>query len=114
MAPTDSPKEQQVLVRGEVAREDNPFIPAEQSPSTCISCKPTEFKIVDLYSVGYEQKKKTTLPFIHMLSLEGPKGKVVRIRGLFDDGALVNAMCSTVFDKVKRRLGPGVTSKRQL
>jgi len=49
-----------------------------------------------------------------MLSLEGPKGEAVRIRGLFDDGALVNVMCSTIFDKVKKRIGPGVTSKRQL
>ena len=80
----------------------------------CIACEPTEFEIVDLYSVGYEQKKKATLPFIHMLSLEGPKGEVVRIRGLFDDGALVNAMCSSVFEKVKKRLGRGIPSKRQL
>jgi hypothetical protein len=79
MTPTDSPKEQQVLVRGEVARKDTSFVPAEQSPSTCISHEPTEFEIVDLYAVGYEQGKKTTLPFIHMLGLEGPRGEVVLI-----------------------------------
>ena len=100
MTPMDSLKEQWVLGRGEVVCEDNPFIPAEQSPSICIAREPTEFEIVDLYSVGYEQKKKATLPFIHMLSLEGPKGEVVRIRGLFNNGALVNAMCSSVFEKV--------------
>ena len=114
MTPTDSLKEQLVLVRGKVAREDDLSIPPEQSLSTCISHEPAKFEIIDLYSVGHEQKKKDTLPFIHLLSLEGPKGEAVRIRGLFDDGALVNVMCSTIFDKVKRRLGLGVTSKRQL
>ena len=95
----------------EVPCEDNSFIPTEQSQSTCISREPVEFEIVDLYSVGHELKEKDTLPFIHMLTLEGPKGEAVRIRGLFDDGTLVNIMCSTIFDKVKQRLGSGVTSK---
>ena len=49
-----------------------------------------------------------------MLSLKGPKGEAVRTRGLFDDGALLNVMFSTIFDKVKKRLGPGTTSKQQL
>ena len=39
---------------------------------------------------------------------------MVRIRGLFDDGALVNVMCSSVFNKIKKRLSSGVNSKRQL
>ena len=46
-----------------------------------------------------------------MINLEGPKGKVVCIWGLFDDGALVNIMCSSVFDKIKKCLGLGVNSK---
>ena len=70
-----------VLARGEVAREDNPIVPAEQTHSACISSEPDEFDIVDLYAVGHTQKKKDTVPFIHLISLEGPKGKVVRIRG---------------------------------
>ena len=103
-----------VLARGEVACEDNPIVPAEQTHSACISSEPDEFNIVDLYAVGHAQKKKDTVPFIHLISLEGPKGEVVRIRGLFDDGALVNVMCSSVFNKIKKRLSSGVNSKRQL
>ena len=114
MTPMDSLKEQLVLMWKVVAHEDNPFIPAEQSQSACISHELTEYEIVDLYSVGHEQRKKDTIPFIHMLSLEGPKGEAACIWGLSDDGALVNVICSTIFDKVKKCLGPGATSKRQL
>ena len=64
--------------------------------------------------MGHVQKKKDTVPFIHVINLEGPKGEVVCIQGLFDDGALVNVMCASVFDKIKKRLGSGVNSKRQL
>ena len=101
-------------MRGEVAREDDISIPAEQSASICISPEPVEFETVDLYAVGHERKVKETLPFIHIIKFEGPQGEVVRIRGLFDGGALVNVMCSTVFDKVKKRLRSGVTSKLKL
>ena len=107
----DSLKEQLVLMRRVVARKDGPFIPAEQSQSACMSHEFTEYEIVDLYSVGHEQRKKDTLPFIHMLSLKGPKGEAIHIQGLFDDGALVNVMCSTIFDKVKKHFGLGTTSK---
>jgi len=64
--------------------------------------------------VGLESKNTDTIPFIHNINLEGPKGEIVRVRGLFDDGALVNAMCLTVFDKVKERLGLGIPSTRRL
>jgi len=64
--------------------------------------------------VGCEPKDAVTVPFIHTIKLEGPRGEVVRVRGLFDEGALVNAMCSTVFEKVKKWLGHGIVSNRRL
>ena len=114
MTPMDSLNGHLVLVRGEVARKDNPIVPAEQTHSACISSEPDEFDIVDLYAVGHVQKKKDTVPFIHLISLEGPKGEVVHIRELFDDGVLVNVLCSSVFDNIKKHLGSGVNSKWQL
>ncbi|KIK33219.1 hypothetical protein CY34DRAFT_18506 [Suillus luteus UH-Slu-Lm8-n1] len=66
--------------------------------------------IVDLYAVGHALLNKAqattgeTVPFLHQIKLEGPKEKLVRIQALFNDGAMVAAMCSSVFAKVKHRL----------
>ena len=108
----DSLKGHLVLIQGEVAHKDNPIIPTEQTHLACISSKPDEFNIIDLYAVGHAQKEKDTLPFIHMIHLKGLKGKAAYIQGLFDDGTLVNVMCSSIFDKIKLSLG--VNSKQQL
>ena len=65
--------------------------------------------IVDLYSVGEEDKtwvslKEKEVPFMHWVWLHGPQGEVVRVNALFDGGAMVGAMCASVFEKVKHRL----------
>lgn len=77
-------------------------------------------KITDLYSVGHSHTSKPQLengeaiPFIHRIELEGPQGEIVRIRALFDDGAMVSAMCTSIFEKVKHRLCNWSTSDRRL
>jgi len=38
---------------------------------------------------------------MHWLWLHGPQGEVVRVNALFDRGAMVRAMCSLIFEKVK-------------
>jgi len=66
--------------------------------------------LIDLYSVGHmsvlEQRKAggDVVPFNQMLQLKGPQGETVHISALFDGGAVVGAMCSSVFQKVKHRL----------
>jgi hypothetical protein len=66
--------------------------------------------LIDLYSVGHvsvlEQRKAggDEVPFKQMLQLKGPQGETVHISALFDGGAMVGAMCSSVFQKVKHRL----------
>ena len=47
----------------------------------------------------------TTHPFVHTVDLKGKKGVPVKIAGLFDDGALVNSICKTVFPSLRRTLG---------
>ena len=67
--------------------------------------------IIDLYSVGHETVTRTMcntgaeVPFQHMLCLLGPQGEVVRVSALFNGCAIVSAMCTSVFEKVKHRLG---------
>ena len=65
--------------------------------------------IVDLYSVGEEDKtwvslKEKEVPFMHWVWLHGPQGEVVRVNTLFDRGVMVGTMCASVFEKVKHRL----------
>jgi hypothetical protein len=59
----------------------------------------------DLYSVGHPHTKKPQLengeaiPFIHWIELEGPKGELVQVQVLFNDGAMVSAKCISIFKK---------------
>ena len=39
----------------------------------------SETTIFDLYCVGYGEMLAKSVPFVHMVSLMGPKGKVVRM-----------------------------------
>jgi hypothetical protein len=103
-------------VRGEVAYEDTAHIPTEHL--SCTSVGSNNLDIIDLYAVGCEPKvadeTRQTLPFIHQVGLKGMRGEIVRVRGLFDDGAMVSAMCSTVFNKIKGRLGAWKPSQRRM
>jgi len=69
----------------------------------------TNSSIIDLYAVGGEDNtwvslKEKEVPFLHWLRLHGPQGEVIRVNTLFDGGAMVGAMCSSVFKKVKHCL----------
>jgi hypothetical protein len=74
----------------------------------------------DLYSVGHKIVTRSMcdtgveVPFQHTLHLFGPQGEIVRVAALFDGCAMVSAMCATVFERVKHRLGKWEKSERQL
>ncbi|KIJ58243.1 hypothetical protein HYDPIDRAFT_61227, partial [Hydnomerulius pinastri MD-312] len=76
--------------------------------------------IVDLYSAGNVEEDGDKpypgqcRPFLQHISFAGPQGEVVRVKALFDDGAMVGAMCSSFFHKVKHRLGNWGLSTRRL
>ena len=76
--------------------------------------------IVDLYSVGHKDVTRemcdtgVEVPFQHTLLILGPQGETTRVSALFDGCAMVAAMCVTVFEKVKHRLGKWSKSERQL
>ncbi|KIK11827.1 hypothetical protein PISMIDRAFT_37694, partial [Pisolithus microcarpus 441] len=53
-------------------------------------------------------------PFVQNVTIESPEGEQVRLRALFDDGAMVNAMCTTVFNKIKHRLRGWSNSSKML
>ena len=65
--------------------------------------------VIDLYAVGQEDDtwvslKEKEVPFMHWLWLHGPQCKLVRVNTLFDGGAMVGAMCSSVFKNIKHQL----------
>ncbi|KIK12068.1 hypothetical protein PISMIDRAFT_61063, partial [Pisolithus microcarpus 441] len=54
------------------------------------------------------------VPFISNITVKSDSGELVRLRALFDDGAMVNAMCTTVFEAVKHRLRGWTHSSQML
>jgi hypothetical protein len=70
--------------------------------------------IVNLYLVGEEQLQNAYLPFLQNITLAGPKGEVVWVTALFDEGAMVSVMCSSFFEKVKHRLRNWIPSAKCL
>ncbi|KAF8878603.1 hypothetical protein BD779DRAFT_1447532, partial [Infundibulicybe gibba] len=56
--------------------------------------------------------RKKAVPFVHGVELGGPNGEVVRIRSVFDDGAMVNALDSKLYETIKGRLAaPGPSAR---
>ncbi|KAG1738816.1 uncharacterized protein EDB91DRAFT_1248976 [Suillus paluster] len=116
-----------ILAHEEAPCEDHRISPCPR-PSNELVATPTatvlpsreSITVVDLYSVGHLTTTKDQLdgkeaaPFMHHISLEGPQGEAVRIRGLFDDGAMISTMCTSIYDKVKHRLGNWSQSTRKL
>ena len=76
--------------------------------TTCTS--PNELQLVDLYTVGSEELEEFKIhplpevPFVHRITVNGAHGCIIHIRGVSSSSAMVNAMCSTVYDKIKHRL----------
>ena len=68
----------------------------------------SELNIVDLFSIGTNKEKEEkdmTKPFIHQVRFHGPQGEVVRVWANIDDGTMKEVMSSSMFRKVKHRLG---------
>jgi hypothetical protein len=60
---------------------------------------------VDVYTTNDEHSDIRTQPFIHPVELKGEKGIPVNVNGLFDNGALFNSICKTVFPALRNTLG---------
>jgi hypothetical protein len=93
---------------------DNTNDPTESTTvvdDTNVTRKPVKYDIIDLYSVGSESPE---VPFMHGISIVGSKGDAVRVEALFDGGAMVAALCSSVFNKIKHRLYNWTPSTRRL
>jgi len=73
--------------------------------------------VVNLFSIGASkerEEKGITRPFIHQVRLHGPQGEIVRIWANVDDGAMREVMSSSMFEKVKHRLGTASPSSQLL
>jgi hypothetical protein len=89
-------KEEKISCRSETSSDAN-----VHSYDECI------IDIANIYMVATESGKyllEESDPFIHGVALRGPKGEVVRFRGVFNDGAGISAIDSEVFTMVKHRL----------
>jgi hypothetical protein len=90
------------------------------SPAVNVPSAELNNNVIDLYSVGHEEvtramcKEGIEVPFQHTLRLLGPQGEIVRVSALFDGCAMVSAICATVFEKVKHRLGQWSKSTKRL
>ncbi|KIK15840.1 hypothetical protein PISMIDRAFT_62484, partial [Pisolithus microcarpus 441] len=54
------------------------------------------------------------IPFINNIMIKSSNSELVQLCTLFDDGAMVNAMCTTVFEAVKHRLRGWTHSSQML
>ena len=62
-------------------------------------CETTD--VINLYSVE-SNNSSAVKPFLHQVLFDGPNGEIVRVRGLFDDGAMVGVMDLKVFTQVRK------------
>ena len=61
--------------------------------------------VVDLYIADLTEKIEKTIPFTHMVGLKGEKGIIMNIKGLFDNGTMVNLLCKSVYTSMQGGLG---------
>jgi hypothetical protein len=101
-------------------RTISPETPALDNDTTCTTLPYNTTKVVDLYSAGHLQTLKTQLesgesvPFMHQIILHGLQGELVRVKALFDDGAMVGVMCTSIFHQIKHQLHNWMTSDKKL
>jgi hypothetical protein len=81
-----------------------PHVPFDLSNKNC----------VDLYTVSQNVSETKVHPFIHSVELKGKKGIPLQMKGLFDDGAMVNSICKSAFALLKDKLGKLAPSQRTL
>ena len=79
-----------------------------------VTSQTTNDNIINVYSVRESEPDAVTHPFVHAVELKGERKILVKIKGLFDDGALVNAICKTMFPSLKKVLGEPTPSTRTL
>jgi hypothetical protein len=60
---------------------------------------------VDLCVVGGIMLEDPVHPFIYPVGLEGEKGSVTKVNGLFNDRAMVNSICKDALALMKHTLG---------
>ncbi|EMD32108.1 hypothetical protein CERSUDRAFT_34905, partial [Gelatoporia subvermispora B] len=75
-------------------------------------------EVLDLYHVRPSPNSPPELqpakPFVHAISIHNPSGEIVRVKALFDDGAMVNVMCIDLWQRVQHRVGKLQPSGRRL
>ncbi|KAF8975407.1 hypothetical protein BDQ17DRAFT_1441526 [Cyathus striatus] len=59
-------------------------------------------------------KQEPNICDLYIIAFHGPQGEVVRAWGTFDDGALVGAICSKLYERVKHRMGLLAPSAKRL
>jgi hypothetical protein len=108
---------------GAVVEEAKESVEVEEliSPETVVNTSSPNMTIFDLYEVGHEKvtrkickNSETEIPFAHQIKIHGPQGEIVRVSALFDGAAMVAAMCVSLFNLVKHRLGTWKPSQRRL
>lgn len=76
---------------------------------------PDQCTIVDLYATdGAGGVRMQSVPFVHYASLLGPKGEMVRVKLVVDDGAMCGTLDSDFYDRVSHRLSDLSLSKKVL
>ena len=109
-----------VLVCDRVGHGDSTSEPADSSIQICTSNvydTDSEYTIIDLYAVrpeSHDTQKKEVKPFIHQIKLHGLEGETIQVWGLFDNGAMVDAMSTKMYLQVKHKLAPLEKSIRRL
>ena len=83
-------------------------------PDTNMYLAKAQSIIVDLYGMESEDEQRNSQPFLHTIELHGPQGEIVRIKSTFDDGAMVNAVDLSVYQKSEHCLKPLDKSNRIL
>ena len=84
--------------------------------SNVITAK-NESNVVNLFGIGAKKDKgdrEETKPFIHQVRFHGPQGEVVRVWANIDNSTMKEVMSTTMFKKVKHRLGTSKPSNQLL
>jgi hypothetical protein len=74
---------------------------------------------ISLYSVDHDKLTRTMhdekeMPFKHSIQIHGPENDIIQIQALFDGGAMVAAMCTSIFNAIRHRLGKWNSSTKRL
>lgn len=69
---------------------------------------------VQLYTMDASLNEKKTLPFIHTVRLMSETGALMNIRGGFNNRAMVNSLCKSMYKPLEDKLGKLTTSWHQL